>query len=199
MNIVKFLNNQTEMASSAAEIISKDGLVILPFDTVYGIVCNPKSENAVSKLFKFKNRPDQATIGLCFSNIKIATDYVELKKNQFEYASERLPGKITLIAKAKPETEIDPRCQRGETIGFRVPDSELILAATEAAGGVLAQTSANKHGAPNCYSVKDLESQFSKTELEQIDLIVDGGELSQEGASQIIDLTTWPPKTIERG
>lgn len=65
------------------------------------------------------------------------------------------------------------------------------------AGGIIAQTSANKNGLPFCLNIDEIKEQFTKEELDSFGLIIDGGQLLSH-PSDIIDLTTNRPKVIER-
>ncbi len=77
-----------------------------------------------------------------------------------------------------------------------MPDSQLILEIAKLSGGVVAQTSANKSGQSNCYSIEDIGKQFDG--LDQFDLIIDGGHLAETLPSELWDLTGDSPKQIER-
>ena len=56
------------------EVLDKDGIIIFPTDTVYGIGCNCYSEKALKKLYSFKDRPLSKPINvLADSKEKIET------------------------------------------------------------------------------------------------------------------------------
>lgn len=198
MNIIKITKeNIGEIARETASIIKNNGVVILPFDTVYGYACNPKSDKALEKIFRLKNRDLSKTIGLAVSEIKNIKEISQLNINAEKYIKDHTPGKYTFILNSN-DSNISQLCKKGGTIGVRIPESKLILDIIQAADGIIAQTSANKSGLPDCYSIDELLAQYSKDELDQIDLIIDGGELEKSGPSQIIDLTDDKPKEIER-
>lgn len=93
--------NYKDLVNKAAEIIKNGGIVILPFDTVYGIVCSPRNDCALKKIFEFKNRPINQTIGLAVANINSLKNYCRINKEQLEYIQQRTPGKYTFILTAK--------------------------------------------------------------------------------------------------
>jgi L-threonylcarbamoyladenylate synthase len=203
----------------ANKIICDGGIVVAPFDTVYGFICNPKNNSAIEKIIELKNRPDNKTFGLAVAKIDDIRDYAEIKHEAF--IRELTPGKYTFIlpsisvisSHSEPAVErteegerfrrlpatlqLSNYCYRNNTIGVRIPDNKLILAIAKQFGPI-AQTSANKSGQLNCFSLADLEVQFNKDELNKIDLVIDGGELEQGSASELWDLTGDKPVKIER-
>jgi len=54
---MKELNLQNADIQEIADVIQNGGIVILPFDTVYGFVCDSKNEAALEKIYELKNVP----------------------------------------------------------------------------------------------------------------------------------------------
>lgn len=55
---------QGDNISQAIDAINKNEVVGIPTETVYGIGVNPKSKEAVEKLFELKERDDSKPISL---------------------------------------------------------------------------------------------------------------------------------------
>lgn len=197
MNIVTLSDNQDEVLSKAAEIVRNGGVVILPFDTVYGLACDPRNTGALERIFKLKSRPISKTIGLAASNLQAVKQIADLTYEQEEFVASKTPGPYTFILMLEDISSIPEYCQQNGTVAVRIPDSEFILDVISESGGLIAQTSANVSGQPNCFSVDELRSQYGN-DLDKIDLIVDGGAVKSEGASEIWDLTGEEPQIIER-
>jgi len=198
MNLIKLNNNFAEVIQKASETIRNNGVVILPFDTVYGYACNPKSEEALQKIFELKDRDLNKTIGLAASKINGIKEISQLNINTEKYIQDRVPGRYTFVVKTKEDTDISKLCMKEGTVGIRVPESKLVLDIIESSGGIIAQTSANKSDLPDCYSIDELQAQYSEEELEQVDLIIDGGEIEKNNPSRIFDLTGSEPLEIKR-
>jgi len=199
VNIIKITKeNIEETAREIASVIKNNGVVILPFDTVYGYACDPKSEEALQKIFRLKNRDINKTIGLAASEIKNIQEISQLDINAEKYIKDHVPSKYTFIIKAKEDVDISKLCMKEGTVGVRIPDSKLVLDIIGSSSGIIAQTSANKSGLPDCYSIDELFTQYSKDELDQINMIINGGEIEKSGPSQIVNLTGNEPKEIER-
>jgi len=197
MKIIQLGNdNLQETAETASLIIKNGGIVAAPFDTVYGFIADPYNESAVARLNEIKGRGDTKTIGLATFSIDKIEEIADIDNEQTEFVRMRTPGKFTFILKDNRNNKISDFCKRGETVAVRIPDSLLILKIAENAGAFLAQTSANKSGQQNCYSIEEITSQFGG--LDQFDLVVDGGVLSASPPSELWDLTGTVPKKIER-
>ena len=195
MKYIKLSNqNKTEVVAEVVEIIKSGGIVVLPFDTVYGIICDPHNPAAVDKIFEFKKRPVSKTLGLACDNLESIAKIAEIKHGEF--IKEKIPGRFTFILKAK-ESTIVPECYQNGTIAIRIPDNELVLNIAKESGGVIAQTSANISDQPNCYSIDEIKSQAGDF-IEMIDLIIDGGILPENPPSIIYDLSGETPRQIER-
>ncbi|MEI7792639.1 MAG: L-threonylcarbamoyladenylate synthase [Candidatus Berkelbacteria bacterium] len=183
---------------AAADVIGAGGIVCLPFDTVYGFVCDPTNSAAIDSLNLLKGRSASKTIGIVAYSISDLKRIVQTDAEAEQFIAGKTPGKYTFILNDKTRSAISDLCKRDGTIGVRIPDNDLVLAAAEAAGGYLAQTSANKSGEPNCYSVDEIKAQFSESEIENIGLIIDGGKIESSAPSEIWNLTKKPFQKIER-
>ena len=54
---MKIIKNSSEGIKEAAEILSADGVVAFPTETVYGLAGNAYSDKAILKIYKLKKRP----------------------------------------------------------------------------------------------------------------------------------------------
>jgi tRNA threonylcarbamoyl adenosine modification protein (Sua5/YciO/YrdC/YwlC family) len=191
--IIKLLqNNLKKICLDLHTTLERGGIAIIPFDTVYGLICDPKNEKAIEKIFNLKNRPAK-TIGIALAELGQAQDLVEIRHQDF--INGKIPGAYTFVLPA-PNKMLNNNCYRENTLAIRIPDSILVYSFCQSFGPI-AQTSANKSGQKNCYSIQELKAQFGN-ELDLVDLIVDGGELKNKIISQIWDLTDPTPVKIER-
>lgn len=181
--------NHEKIVIKAVKIIKNGGIALLPFDTVYGFICDPRNENALENIYELKKRPAQKTIGLATCCVDEIARYTELNKQNRDFIKERTPGKFTFILKKKEDTKLSNFCVQNGTIGIRIPNSEFILDIAKLSGGIIAQTSANISGQSNCFSPKDFLNQYKNQDLQKIDLIVDGGVLDSSSSSRLFDLT----------
>lgn len=194
MNIIK-INKQNfqETVSRVTKTIRRGEICILPFDTVYGFVCNPRNIKAVDKIFELKARPIYKALGIATSNLANAGAIAFLKHTDF--IKEKIPGKYTFILKAK-DFSFASECYKNQTVAIRIPQNDLVLEVADELKAI-AQTSANLSGEPSCLSIEELKQQFGES-LKKVNLIVDGGEILDGKPSKIWDLTGDAPVEIER-
>lgn len=187
-------NNLDQVAADVARVIAGGGVVIAPFDTVYGLICDPYNDEALEKIYDFKDRDRAKTIGLALfgSIINFITTSESLP-----FVMDRIPGPYTFILPLR-DKKISKYCQHDGTVAIRVPKSELILKISQILDKPIAQTSCNKSGRETCDSIEKILNQFSENELNLIELMVDGGQIENAKPSQIFDLSGDSPREIVR-
>lgn len=170
-----FLQNQGNLAEECISCLARKGSVLLlPTETVYGLVCSWGDEEAREKIYLLKNRPKEKLLGLFLPDME---SLGRLLKGKIPEGVEKLgkkfmPGPLTIII---PDG-------RGGTIGFRIPDHPLLLEILKKSGFLLAQTSANASGTPPGKTVEDAMKQLTG----EADLVVDGGEIPHEPLSSTV-------------
>ena len=177
-----------EAARLAAEALKRPGAVLLlPTETVYGLVCRADDAAAVAKIYDLKDRDRSKLLGWFVGDWRKLAEYgVELEGLPSELAEKYCPGPITIIARKKA----------GGTLGFRVPDYPLILEILKLAGVPLPQTSANHSGHPNALTVQAALAELSGDAT----LAVDGGPIAPDAlASTVVDATGKEPRVLRRG
>ena len=177
-----------EAARLAAEALKRPGAVLLlPTETVYGLVCRADDAAAVAKIYDLKDRDRSKLLGWFVGDWRKLAEYgVELEGLPSELAEKYCPGPITIIARIKA----------GGTLGFRVPDYPLILEILKLAGVPLAQTSANHSGHPNALSVKAALAELSG----DVELAVDGGDIPPDAqGSTVVDATGNAVRVLRPG
>jgi len=169
--------------------------VILPTDTVYGLVTTPFSEAPVRRLYALKGRDELQPAALMAPDVDMLFELVpELRGRSGTICRALLPGPFTLVL---PNPARRFRWLTGsnpEAIGVRVP--ELSGAAARILGTVsaLVATSANVHGGPDPARVDDVPEELRNAAA----VAVDGGEL-RGVPSTVFDFTGAEPKVLREG
>ena len=85
MEIIKInLNNiEEDIVSRVIDVIKGGGVVVMPTDTIYGLVCDATNAEAVEKIFKIKNRNFSKPIGVFVVDIEMAHEYVKIENGQY--------------------------------------------------------------------------------------------------------------------
>ncbi|NOY74339.1 MAG: L-threonylcarbamoyladenylate synthase [Kiritimatiellaeota bacterium] len=186
----KILNsslNESETFERCVDVLSVSGAVLLlPTDTVYGLVCRWNDSEAISAIRRMKERGARKPFQMLAPNI----DAVEKAGVAVSGVARSLsdafcPGPLTIIARAGDKTG---------TIGFRIPNDSFLSRLMIECGSNLAATSANPAGKTPIVSVSDAGTLFTPPPA----LIVDGGRLSGV-ASTVVDATSDAVSLIRTG
>jgi L-threonylcarbamoyladenylate synthase len=182
-------------SEDAVAAIRAGQLVVLPTDTVYGLCCDGYREPPFRRLAKLKGRPESMPVALLAADLDVILDAVpEARGRAAVVARALLPGPYTLVL-PNPARRFRWLCgTTPEAIGVRVaalpPESKAVLERV----GVLAATSANRHGEPDPARVEDVPREI----LDGCGAIVDAGELPGT-PSTVVDLTGREPVVLREG
>ena len=134
------------------QTLKAGGVILLPTETVYGLACRADNEQAVQKIYAIKGRSFQKPLAVCVKDLETAKRFGEFSDAGVNFAKRYWPGSLTIITKAKPNLNIDPKCQSKSgdmaTIAFRCPESGWLTHLD----GPLALTSANRSDEKDCVS-----------------------------------------------
>ena len=67
----------TEEVRKTGNIILNGGIILYPTDTIWGIGCDATNPDAVQKIFKIKQRPDQKSMLVLMDKPSMLSGYVE--------------------------------------------------------------------------------------------------------------------------
>jgi L-threonylcarbamoyladenylate synthase len=180
------------------KVLKNSGLVVLPFDTCYGICCDPYDQKAVDKLLAYKARREGKAISISVTDINMASKFVEINDTAKSFYDRFLPGPFTVISKSKHVLAKGLEAENG-TQAVRIPDHKWILDLIKAYDHPITSTSANQSYQKTPYKIEDLLDNSSKKHLELIDLIVDAGGLDYNPPSTVIDTTLGDLQVIRKG
>jgi len=164
----------------AVRVLRRDGLIVYPTETVYGLGADALSEDAVLKVYEAKNRPLSRPISIAVSDMDMLGAVAVLDEAARAFIERFLPGPVTVVLPAK---SCLPAILTGGTglVGIRWPDHEVALAIIARLDSPITATSANVSG------------EIPPTRPEDVyvpnDYVVDGGELPGT-PSTVVDLTT---------
>ncbi|MEO6699437.1 MAG: L-threonylcarbamoyladenylate synthase [Paraperlucidibaca sp.] len=168
----------------ATQALRQDGVIAYATESVWGLGCDPWSEQAVHRLLEIKRRPWQKGL------ILIAADMAQMMPllgrvtpEQLTLMQSRWPGPVTWLV---PVSEHIPRWLRGEhdTLAMRVSAHSGVRQLCRAWGGPLVSTSANLSGQPACKTALQVRMRLG----DQLDAIVPGAVSGAKRPSEIRDL-----------
>ncbi|MCX5668572.1 MAG: L-threonylcarbamoyladenylate synthase [Candidatus Omnitrophica bacterium] len=177
---------QEEAIQQAAKVLIAGGLVIIPTETVYGIVANALNIKALERLYKIKNRPKDKPFSILIAQEqKVRELAAEVPVVVYKLMHKFWPGPLTILLKAKDQGKI----------GLRMPDNLVALAIINQSTVPLACPSANISGQPAPVNfqqaIKDLDGR--------VDLAIDAGPANVGLESTVVDLSIEPPQIVRSG
>ncbi len=178
-----------------ANVISalKNGEVIVyPTDTLYGLGADIYNESAVKKIFLIKKRPLNKPLSIAVSTISDLENVAFIDDRTIRIAKRFLPGKLTLVLKKKKVVS-DLLTAGDNCIAVRIPNNSFAIQILSDFGP-LTCTSANIHGMPTPFEIKEIQTQFK----EKINFYIDVGVLKNK-PSTIIDLSGKKVRIIREG
>jgi L-threonylcarbamoyladenylate synthase len=163
------------------------GVAVFPADTVYGLACEPGSEEAVRRLYALKGRrPDKPAAVMFFAVDLALAALPELGRRTRVALDALLPGAVTLLL-PNPAGRYPLACGPDPTtLGLRVPELPPAAAALEDVRWPVLQSSANLAGEPDARRLEDVAEVIRSG----ADLLLDAGELPGT-PSTVIDLRSY--------
>lgn len=174
------------------EIIQNGKIIVYPTDTIYGIAANINIPNAIKKVYLTKQRSMDKPLSVCFHDLEQLNKYVNLTPKLTEIINKLLPGPYTLLL--EKNENINPLLTgKSPIVGVRIPDSKVSYELTK--NFPITSTSANISNQQTPNNIKQIKEQLG----DNIDCYIDAGEIKNNKASTIIDLTKNKPQLLRKG
>lgn len=195
MNTEIFNASSSEDIAKAAEILKRGGLLAFPTETVFGLGADMNNESAVKAIYKVKERSFSKPLTLHLSSFEAALPFVKNIPGEVYALAERfLPGPLTIILE---KTASVPDYVTGglRKVGIRVPSNDIFKSLSEAFGGPIAATSANKSGALSSLSLEQTTASLAGL----IDGVLSGEDDIFGIESTVLDLSSKPFRVLRNG
>jgi len=209
-------NIDDRVLAKAARVLESGGLVALPTDTSWSIVCSLKSPNGIKRLRKLSGERDERHFTLLCSGISQFGELCSMDNSRFRLINRLSPGPYVFILKTLLGTEKALDIRRKE-VGVRIPDHSIPLALINTLQQPLYSITAKK--SMQDYDSGEFEDAPEEDEAELppipeddlfeggweldgidgLDLILDGGEERERIFSTILDLSGDDVRLIRQG
>lgn len=200
MEIIKFnlseeLDNR--IVEVAAGVIQRNGSVVYPTDTVYGIGVKALDKHNIERLFKIKKRPETKPVPIMVRDIAMAKKLAFINREKEKFLKEVWPGPVTVVLEKR---DIVPGILTANrrTVGLRIPNFSFTQALMAQLEEPITVTPANFSGEAPLSSAKEVIKIFAKA-YPRPDLILDAGDLPSSAPSTVLDLTGSGPKITRVG
>lgn len=188
-------NPQLRLVKQTVQIINSGGIVALPTDSCYALVCQLDNKGAVDRLRKIRGVDDKHHLTLLCRDLSEIALYARVDNRQYRMLKSATPGPFTVILEATKEVPRRLSHPSRKTIGLRVPENAIAHAVLEELGQPLLGTTLILPDDDD--PLTDPDEVRDRLER-QIELVIDGGACSLEPTT-VIDLTGDEPALIRQG
>ena len=182
-----------EAVERAALAVRRGKVVAIPTDALYTLIADPFNLRAVSQVFRAKGRETDRSLPILVGDLMMVEELTREISNRFYLLARRFwPGPLTIIL---PAAKV-PLKVTGNTgrLAVRQSPSHVARAIIARLGQPVISTSANISGHPTC----DSGISVFGTMDGRVDLVLDGGVCTGEGASTV-DITEPYWRMIKEG
>lgn len=172
---------------------------IIPFDTSYGVVCDPRNVQALQKLLKFKPLVVGRSLPIAVNSVKMAEDYADLNNEALSFFQNFLPGPYMVISKIKPSVLPENICYKTDNIGIRIPNSQFILELISKLKFPIICTGVNQYYEPPVFNIAGYLKKISNSQRDLIDFVVDVGRIDSKNVSTVVDTTKGELMVLRKG
>lgn len=163
------------------KILIGGGVVVMPTDTLYGIVGRADNKDVVSRIYETRKRAPSKPCIILISNIddlsKFSVNVSEEQKNKIKEFVEH-----TSFILDCPNDSFEYLHRGTKTLAFRLPVNHELQDLLKKTGPLIAP-SANLEGMPPAENISEAQKYFG----DSVDLYMDGGTIKGK-ASRIIKL-----------
>jgi L-threonylcarbamoyladenylate synthase len=160
-------------------VLQRNGIVVMPTDTLYGIVGSALNKDAVERIYNLKKRNPEKPCIILIEDIneleKFSVTLSEEQKNIVKNFS--IPTSFILNCLDDSLSYL----HRGtKTLAFRIPSPKALRNLLLKVGPLIAP-SANPEGLPPAQNIPEAQKYFG----DSVDLYVDGGEINDKHSKLI--------------
>lgn len=188
-------NPQQRLLRQAAQIIGSGGIVAVPTDSAYALVCRLDDKGAVEKLRRIRGVDDKHHLTLLVRDLSEIAHFARVDNTQYRLLKAAMPGPFTVILEATREVPRRLSHPSRKTIGVRVPENRILLGLIEELGEPLIGTTLQLPGDDHMLSDPD---EVLERLGKQIELVIDGGAGTLEPTT-VVDLTGPTPELVREG
>jgi len=115
-------NPHQRLLKQAVQLLEKGGVVAVPTDSSYALVCHLDDKTAVEQLRRVRGVDDKHQLTLLCRDLSELASYARVDNRQYRMLKLGTPGPYTFILEASKEVPRRVSHPQRKTIGLRVPD-----------------------------------------------------------------------------
>ncbi len=189
------VNPQTRLIRKAAGIVRDGGVIVIPTDSSYALVCRLDDKAAVDRIRQIRQIDERHLLTLLCRDLSEVGSYARVDNSAYRLLKTATPGAFTFILQATKEVPRRLSHPSRKTIGLRVPDNRIDQALLKELGEPLICTTVILPGDEDPMT----EGYVIQERLEKlVDAVVDGGACGLLPTT-VVDLTGKEPLLVRSG
>ena len=188
-------NPQARLLKQAAALLGRGGVVAVPTDSSYALVCHLDDKAAADALRRLRGVDEKHHLTLLCRDLRELASYARVDNRQFRLVKQATPGPFTFILEATKEVPRRVSHPQRKTIGLRVPEHRTLQDLLELHGAPLLATTLIPPGedAP-LNDATEIRERFEHG----LAAVIDAGACPS-APTTVIDLTGDEPQLVRRG
>jgi tRNA threonylcarbamoyl adenosine modification protein (Sua5/YciO/YrdC/YwlC family) len=186
---------QARLLKQAADILHQGGVVAIPTDSSYALVCHLDDKAAADALRRIRGVDERHHLTLLCRDLSELANYARVDNRQYRLLKHATPGPFTFILEATKEVPRRVSHPSRRTIGLRVPEHNVTQALLELMGQPLLATTMIFEGETDPCNEPDT---IRETLQKRIQAVVDSGACPMEPTT-VIDLSQGEAVVVRQG
>ena len=188
-------NPQPRLLKQAAALLAQGGVLAVPTDSSYALVCHLDDKSAVDRMRRIRGVDDKHPLTLLCRDLRELSNYARVDNPQYRLLKAATPGPYTFVLEASKEVPRRVSHPSRKTIGLRVPAHHTLQDLLTLHGSALLATTliaADETEPMN--DAQDIRERFEH----QLAGVVDAGACPLEPTT-VVDLTSDVPTVLRQG
>jgi tRNA threonylcarbamoyl adenosine modification protein (Sua5/YciO/YrdC/YwlC family) len=188
-------NPQLRLLKQAAQLLHESGVVAVPTDSSYALVCHLDDKSAAENLRRIRQVDDKHHLTLLCRDLSELASYARVDNRQYRLLKLATPGPYTFILEATKEVPRRLSHPSRRTIGLRVPDHKVTQELLALFGQPLLATTLIPPGETEPLNdAGEICDRFGK----QLQAVVDAGACPMQPTT-VIDYSGDEPVLVRQG
>jgi tRNA threonylcarbamoyl adenosine modification protein (Sua5/YciO/YrdC/YwlC family) len=188
-------NPQVRLLKQAVGLLEKGGILAVPTDSSYALVCHLDDKAAADKLRSIRGVDDKHHLTLLCRDLSELASYARVDNAQYRLLKTATPGAYTFILEASKEVPRRVSHPSRKTIGLRVPEHKALQELLALHGSALLATTLIAKGETEPLNdAQDIRERYEH----DVAAVLDAGACPLEPTT-VIDLTGDAPEVIRQG
>ena len=192
-------NPQPRLLKQAVALLERGGIVAVPTDSSYALVCHLDDKAAVEQMRRIRQVDDKHHLTLMCRDLSELANYARVDNRQYRLLKAATPGAYTFILEATKEVPRRVSHPQRKTIGLRVPLNKTLLDLLKLHGAPLLATTLIAPGESD--PMNDAEAIRDRFEHD-LAAVIDAGACPLQPTT-VVDLTPMgsggDPEVIREG